>query len=217
MPDALQTYFEWPTLPFTLLLCLTAAYWVLVIVSGIGLEFFDFDIDINPDPGGDGSIFDWGMLGLKWFNLGDVPLMIWLTAFIAPAWLMSAIFDRDLVDPTTREIVTATLRNAGVGLLGAKVITQPLRGVFVISEPNTVRELIGRTCEVTTVEATAAFGQARCAQDGAPLLLNIQTTGENLPKGSVVEIVDYSPDTRTYIVQSAAQQAAAGSQANMPA
>lgn len=217
MPDALQIYFEWPTLPFTLLLCLATAYWVLVIVSGVGLELFDFDIDINPDPGGDGSIFDWGMLGLRWFNLGEVPLMVWLTAFVAPAWLMSAIFDRDLVDPTTGEIATAVLRNAGVGLVAAKVITQPLRGVFTIREPNTVREMIGRTCEVTTVEATAAFGQARCAQDGAPLVLNIQTTGETLPKGAVVEIVDYSPEARTYIVQSAAPQAANESQTNMPA
>ena len=81
MPLALNSYFAWPTLPFTVLLCLASAYWVLVILGGIGLEVFDLDLDVSPDPGGDGSIFDWGVLGLRWFNLGEVPLMVWLTAF----------------------------------------------------------------------------------------------------------------------------------------
>jgi hypothetical protein len=217
MPAALQTYFEWPMLPFSLLLCVATVYWLLVILGGIGLEFLDFDLDVSPDPGGDGSIFDWGMIGLKWFNLGEVPLMVWLTAFVAPAWLMSATFDRELIDPTTREIVMAVLRNCGVGLLAAKVVTQPLRGVFTVREPNTVREMMGRTCEVTTVEANASFGQARCRQDGAPLVLNIRTTGETLSQGTVVEIVDYSPEARTYIVRSAAPECAAESRVNAKA
>lgn len=217
MPLALNSYFAWPTLPFTVLLCLAAAYWVLVILGGIGLEVFDFDLDFSGGVGGDGSILDWGVLGLKWFNLGEVPLMVWLTAFVAPAWLMSATFDRTLVDPTTGQILTAILRNAGVGLLAAKVITQPLRGVFTVHEPNTIRELMGRTCEITTVEATPSFGQARCRQDGAPLVLNIQTTGETLLQGTVVEIIDYSPAARTYIVRSATPEVAAESRINVEA
>lgn len=201
MPAVLQSYFEWPTLPFSVLLCLVTAYWLLMIVSGIGLDLFDFDLEAGVDVDGHATIFDWGMIGLKWFNLGEVPLMVWLSAFIAPAWLMSATFDRGLVDPTTWDLATAILRNTGIGLLAAKAITQPLRGVLKTREPNQVRDMLGRQCIITTTEATDAFGQARCQQDGAPLLLNVQTSGDTLPQGETVQIVDYIPESRTYIVE----------------
>lgn len=206
MPTVLQPYFEWPTLPFSILLCVVLAYWLLMIISGIDLDIFDFDLDVDADADitGDSSIFDWGMVGLKWFNLGEVPLMIWVTAFTLPTWLMSAVFDRGMSDPTTQELATSILRNVGVGLLLAKGITQPMRGMMKAQEPNTVREMIGRSCVVTTVEASDSFGQARCEQDGAPLMLNVQTTGETVPKGTVVEIVDYLPEGRTYVVQAMA-------------
>ena len=206
MAEALQPYFEWPTLPFSVLMCVVLAYWLLMILSGIDLDIFDFDLDVDTDFDADASIFDWGMVGLKWFNLGEVPLMIWVTAFTLPAWLISAYFDRSLTDPTTQELITAVLRTTGIGLLIAKAVTQPMRGMMKAKEPNTVREMIGRTCVITTVEATDSFGQAKCQQDGAPLMLNVQTTGETVPQGTVVEIVDYASEGRTYIVRAASTE-----------
>lgn len=201
MPELLQPYFAWPTLPFSVLLCLVLAYWLLMIVSGIDLDFLDFDFDVDTDIDSDGSIFDWGMVGLKWFNLGHVPLMLWVSIFALVAWLMSITFDQPGAPQTTQEFWTSTLRNIGVALFAAKAVTQPLKDKFKVIEPNTVADMLGRECVITTTEADESYGQAQCKADGAPLVLNVRTLEGSIPKGDVVHIVDYSPDEKVYIVQ----------------
>ncbi len=204
MTDFLQDCVSWPTLPATVLLCLTTGYWLLVIIGGADTDLLDVDLDADIDPGLDGheSAFGWGLASLKWLNLGEVPLMLWLSAFALPAWLMSMTFDRDLVNPGARELLTAWARNFGVALIAAKLLTQPLRGKLKFDEPNTASSLIGQRVIITTTEATPTFGQARyAAPQGAPLMLNVRTVTGAIPKGTSAFIVDYLPETRLYLVE----------------
>ena len=205
MPESFEAYFTMPTLPFTLLVGAVTAYWLMMILGAIDLDFFDLDLDLDTDVdvdvNADASFLDWGMVGLKWFNLGDVPLMVWMTVFGIAAWCMSLYFDQNMAQASTQQMATAILRNIGVGLLAAKGITQPLKGRLKLVEPNNIEELLGRTCVVTTVEATEEFGQAQCHADGAPLLLNIKTVDGAHTKGALVEIVDYEPDDKVFFVR----------------
>lgn len=198
----LQFCFAWPALPFSVLLCLVGLYWLLVILGGVGLEAFDLDLDMDLDADFHGSLADWGMVGVRWFNLGDVPLMVWLTVLAMTSWLLTVTFDRQTVPASAWETTGIVLRNLGIGLLAAKLLTQPLKGKLKHKEPNTLPELLGRHCQVRTSEITPEFGQVECpTDDGAPLFLNARTSEGAIPKGRTVEIVDYSPESRLYVVR----------------
>lgn len=201
MDDLIQLYFSWPTLPFSVLLLAVCGYWLLVIAGAMDVELFDFDLDFDPGLDGHESFLDWGLVGLKWFNLGDVPLMVWMSAFALPAWIISTIWDRNLADPATREIVVSVMRSAFVAVFAAKLLTQPLKGKLKHVEPNRIEELLGKTCVITTSEATPAFGQARYETEGAPLLLNVRTVEGAIGKGQIARIVDYSDELHIYYVR----------------
>jgi hypothetical protein len=61
--------------------------------------------------------------------------------------------------------------------------------------------MIGRSCVITSLEATPEFGQAQCQAEGAPLMLNVRAVEGVIPKGSQAEIVDYSAEQRVYFVR----------------
>ena len=54
---------------------------------------------------------------------------------------------------------------------------------------------------VTSTSASAQFGQALYQTEASPLILNIRAETEDIPRDSVVQIIDYNPDTTTYIVR----------------
>lgn len=201
MDELIELFFSWPTLPFSVLLLAVTGYWLLVIAGAFDIELFDFDIDLDPGLDGNESFLDWGLVGLKWFNLGDVPLMIWVSAFALSACILSNVFDRNLTDPTSQDIVISVLRTAFIAVFAAKLLTQPLKGKLKHVEPNRIEEMIGKTCVITTSEATPEFGQARYEAEGAPLMLNVRTVEGAISKGQIAQIVDYSHEQHLYYVR----------------
>lgn len=201
MVEFIEPYFEMPILPATVLLLVVAGYWLLMLLSGLDLDLFDLDLDVDVDIDGHESAFDWGLVGLKWFNLGDVPLMIWMSVFAFSSWLMAAYFDSGRTDLTTAQTLTSCLRNFGVGLFAAKALTTPLKGKLKAKEPNTVAEMIGRTCTVTTSEVTPTYGQASCSAEAAPLMIQVRTLEGSIENGQTAEIVDYSAADHVYYVR----------------
>jgi hypothetical protein len=47
----------------------------------------------------------------------------------------------------------------------------------------------------------AQSGQARFHTEGAPLLLNVRTTGKNMEKGDTGNIVSYDELTSVYVIE----------------
>lgn len=200
--NLIETYFQWPVGPFSIMLCLVSAYWLLVILGGMDLDTFDFDLDIDLDADVDTSVTDLGMLGLKWLNLGEVPFMLWTSAVVLFSWIVAMVFDRNLGNLTTQESIALILRNLGIGIVATKIVTNPLRGKFKMKEPNTVAEMIGRQVSVVTSEVNTEFGNAIChVEDGAPLRLNVRTLEGSIPKESLAQIIDYSSETGIYYVK----------------
>ena len=198
---------EWPLLPYSILMVLVLLYWLMVIIGALHLDFLHLDLDVATDVDVDVTpgfhvdappvFLTLGLVPLRFLNIGRVPLMIWLSAFSVSAWTLTHLADHFTTHSTDLVILDAFV----LGLFSAKLITQPLRGIFSDPEPpNPAKDLVGKTCEITSLEATSNSGQASFDTDGAPLLLTVHTTGERLSKGAQAEIVGYDPDQNIYVV-----------------
>ena len=200
MDEFLQGCFSWPTWPATVLLLMVLVYWLLVIVGAVDLELLNFDFELDIDVGG--SVLDLGFVPFRFLNLGSVPVMLWISICSSIAWLTTRLISVPEPHPTFDLAADgkALLRDFGIAIMATKFITNPLRGRFDPVEPNRAQDLIGRTCVVTTSEVTQSFGEAQFATEGAPLILNIRATEEQLTKGDVAKIVDFTPEKNIYYV-----------------
>jgi hypothetical protein len=192
-----------PALPASILLGCVLLYWLSVIVGALDIDVFDFDLDLDGDVDSPTSV---GLVGLRFLNIGEVPLMIWLSFFGLSLWTLTMLIDRPFSGTTTDGLVVL-LRNGGLSIVVAKLCTQPLRGFFDAADPNPAESLVGETCVVLTPEVTAEAGQASFHTSAAPLLLNVRLSeGSSPTKGSRVLIVGYEPERNIYLVRSCEQE-----------
>ena len=198
MWESIQPYFSGPLLIPSVLLGLISLYWLFVILGALDIELFDFDFDAELGVE-DGSVFDLGLMSLRFLNLGDVPLMIWASVFSFTFWL-AAVLATDYADPQAAvSDWVVVLGSSLLAVFATKVLTIPLRGKFSAEPPNPVEKLIGRTC-VITAETTEKHGQAELTTDATPLLLNVRTHEGTLAKGTMVRIVDFEQEKSLYYV-----------------
>ncbi len=205
-----------PVLPSTILLAAMIAWSLLVTVIGVA------DHSLHHGMGSIGGHDGWaesfsthsfaeaisglGMVTLRWLNLRDMPLMLWMAVFSLLFWgvsLSSWLMLDKFLSPQPGLGLTSLflMKNLAISLPLTKVLTQPFRGWFE-STHVPAKSLIGCECEISSSEANDRFGQVRFKTDGAPLLLNVRTDGPHLAKGSRVWITHYDSKRRVYIVSS---------------
>jgi len=192
-----ETCLRWPIVPATILVVFSCIYWLLVILGALDIDVLDFDLDFDADAD---SILGFGWVGMRFLNLGEVPLMLWLSLFGLSWWTFTLLVDQDMPQDDWLPILLVIVRNIGIALVLTKLLTQPLRGRFEHKEPNPTKEMIGRTCLVTTSEVTETFGHAECQVEGAPLLLQVRSRAGTLHKGDVAVIVDFDSENHLYYV-----------------
>ncbi|MGC1274452.1 MAG: hypothetical protein WBC44_12150 [Planctomycetaceae bacterium] len=199
MSNLLTTLFSGPVLPGTILLGVCLAYWLLMIAGAVDLDLIDLELDSDAPVDAGGS--SWGLTALKFLNINDVPLMIWLTIFAIGNIAAAILLDGGKRPEGIGPIAAVIVRNAAIGLAATKLLTQPLRGKFETVEPNKAETLIGRTCVVTTGEVSDRAGQARVDSHGAPLLLNVRGPAGTLNKNDVAVIVGYDDDRHLFLIE----------------
>ncbi|MEO2035117.1 MAG: hypothetical protein ABGZ35_23810, partial [Planctomycetaceae bacterium] len=169
-PSVMQIFYEhcleWPTLPFSVVLSVGLFYWCLVIFGLFDIDFFDIDLDWDVETSSPLSV---GFVGLKFLNIGNVPVMLWATCFAFTGWMLSMQFDHEPPPITFPEITAALARNTGLAILATKILTNPLRGKFDPPQPNRVQDLLGQTCTITSKHVSQRFGQAKLDVGAAPL------------------------------------------------
>lgn len=207
--DFIHLMFTGPVWPASLLICFVLAYSVLVL-----LGLMDLDLDA-PDVSDGGADFvesgaSLGAATIRWLNLDSIPIFVWLGFFGFCWWVLSlgiwALYDQNRYSPDLVPSILLASRNLVIAVVITKLVTNPMRKWFERGSPYRAEHLIGNVCEIDTSEATPTFGRARYRTDGAPLLLNIRTTGETLVKGQQAQIVDFEPTSRIYFVQSVEAQ-----------
>ncbi len=204
--EYLQKCFSGPVLPASVLLCFAMVYWLLALLTALDFDWLDLDLDVDGTPDADYTPFGLGLVALRFFNLGDVPVMIWGSVFVIAFWFTSMSFYELVDDPAAAgfgQLALLIARNAAIATVATKIITQPIKGRFEDKEAVTPEELIGNSCIVTTSEVTESFGQGEYQTDGAPLYLNIRCDENSLHKGNLAVIIDHDPESNTYWVKPA--------------
>ncbi|MCA9216661.1 MAG: DUF1449 family protein [Planctomycetales bacterium] len=166
----------------------------------------DIDVDANADVsagGGTGGGSIWISL-LRFFNVGDVPLMILVSTLTFSCWSLG-IMSNHYFNPelsTTRSLLLLTPILV-LGLLATKVLTAPVRTLFKHVNAGTELpiQMVGKTCIVTTGEVTPTFGQAKLVRDGPPVTINVRCGADcTLKKGDEAVIAEHNKDKNTYTV-----------------
>ncbi|MEE3369255.1 MAG: hypothetical protein VX346_07920 [Planctomycetota bacterium] len=188
----------------------------LVSISALGaLDLGSLDVlDVGVGVEGTGDALMLGLLAvpLRFLNLGKIPAIIWMSIFAwifwaasLAAWLLLDQSDyageENLI--STADTVKLALRNLVGSLFLTKLASEPLKGLFESKQRKGGNELVGEGCEIWSHHADEQFGQARFHTEGAPLLLNVRTTGKNMKKGDTGNIVSYDELTNVYVIDSA--------------
>jgi len=168
------------------------------------------DLDVDADADVDSSDFSGGRSGmlvsvLRFFDVGDVPVMVLVSALVASMWAVSVLSSHYFNSQLTWLIaVMVFIPNLVVSLLITKLLTWPARYVFQkgnlgIEAPT---RIVGRRCVITTSSVTDRFGQAEIEQEGAPITLNVRCRkgGKPLKRGDEALILELVEDRGTYIV-----------------
>ena len=182
--------------PAGLLIAILAVYWSLVMFGAIDLEFLDWNFEFSLE--GDSGALDFGLVPLRFLNLGTIPVMLWMTVFGFSAWMLSLLIHYRWAPDQADGVVVAEA--FGLAMLVTKLATNPFRSVFEIVEPNRPETLIGQTCTISTLTATSLSGEAHFTSEGAPLILSVRVSDGDLSKGQTTKIIDYNLSDNTYIV-----------------
>jgi len=203
MRAMLETCISGPVLPATILLGIVTFYWLMVIIGSLDLQLFDFDLDFDGDVDPEG-VLGAGMVGLRFLNLGRIPLMLWMSVFALSFWFVSMLwYDSSYAaNATTASLVV--LRNAAIGVVMTKVLTQPLLQLIDKTRTLSAYDLVGQVCVISTDEVNdEKKGQAKLGTEASPLLLNVRGRGAKLVKGDLAKIVEFDPNQHIYYVQKA--------------
>ena len=206
MWEVLQAALAAVNLPYTVFLGLILLYWLTVIAGALDLDLFNIDLDADLDadadvdaPGLDGV----GLATLRFFHVGDMPLMLLLSFFALSLWMLSLLVNDYLRNESLLLAGLLFIPNALASLFATKVATLPFRALFktLRHERRVTPDILGQACVVKTSTVDASMGQAEMARNGAPLLLNVRTAdGDVLSKGEEALIIEFNEHTNTYIV-----------------
>jgi len=204
---------------FTLLLMAVFAYWTLVVLGAIGLDTFDLDLDLDAEAdfdleaggdldadAGEGFAATTPLRSvLRFFHLGEVPLMIVVSFFVVSLWAVTLLVNHFLNYGNIWWVAIVWLvPNVVLSLLIAKGVTMPFRRIFryIDSGIEPRSSFVGKTCMIKSGLATPSYGQAELFRtDGVPLLFNVKTRpGIELVKGDIVRLVAHDSLSNTYTV-----------------
>lgn len=190
----------------TLLLIAIVVYWLTVLVGAADLDMFDLDLDLDSDADGhpEGSL-EWLNNILRYFNLGRIPLMIFLTFLVLPLWLFCIVVN----DLLGFQSVLPGLLTLGIGfwlcLFVAKVLTIPFVKLFdKLDEEQKNTSIIGKICTLQSPVNDGRVGQAFVTQggNGAPIILMVcSRPGTAVNSGETALVLEYQPDKRCYLIE----------------
>lgn len=198
------------------LLVFVLLYWLTVLL-GL-LDFKSLDLDVSPDadadfdahagahghPGEAGTSFMNGVLGF--FNLGRVPLMVFVSFVVLPWWVGSILANHYLGNESLLVGAVLLVPLLLGSLLVGKVLTTPFVHLFAALEKDHEGSSspLGKMCTLLLPTTCEQLGQASVQlRKGAPLMLNVRAASASaeLRKGDTALIIDYDQQRRCYLVE----------------
>lgn len=191
----------------SVLLILSALYWVFTIVTGLDIDVgIDADIDADFDaPDGHVHIPEdpsaWVQF-LKFLNLDIVPMTYFLTLTLLFTWLGSVYLTMFIPLPTWLGIVIILPLLIGSILL-TKIILKPLNPFFkeINHKGERPHDFLGREGRMKSSINGTKTGILEVFIGSDPMTLMVKSKdGEMIEHGDRVVIVDEDPDKRIYYV-----------------
>ncbi|WP_400190449.1 hypothetical protein [Hymenobacter sp. B81] len=210
MTELLHAAASPPNLLATGLLIFVLLYWLTVMVGLLDFKTLDLhvspDADLGPDAHGPHHAHmgvDWINNALAFFNLGRVPLMVFLSFVALPLWVGSILVNYYLGNHSLLlGLVLAVPLFIG-SLLVAKVLTLPFVKLFASLEKDQAGSLnpVGKVCTVLLPTSRQHLGQASIRAEGAALTLNVRAASGELRKGDTALVIDYDAARRCYLIE----------------
>lgn len=192
----------------TILLVFIFMYWLTVIVGVIDLDALDIDLDVDMDgaePGVDadgGVSVEWLNSVLMFFNIGQVPFMVFLTFLVVPLWVISVMGNYYLGNTSFILGLILLIPNLVVSLFIAKFFTTPLVKVFSALDKESKEKVEGKICTLLTSASSLKVGQARIETTGSPILLNVMTyEGISMDSGENGMVIERDPQKNIYFIE----------------
>lgn len=195
-------------LPFTVLLVLVLLYWVTVMLGILDIDALDVDLGAESDVEADADLTgsSIGMSVLKFFYVGEMPLMVLLSIFSLSAWVISVLGNHYLNPGLGLVMGLALLVPNLIGsALLVKVVGKPFSKLFIMLNKDLKADMkmVGLPCVVTTSKVDEKFGQAKVETETSPILFNAITRNrEVLKKGDAAVILEHIKEKNIYIITS---------------
>jgi hypothetical protein len=209
MTELLQAAISPPNLVATGLLVFVLLYWLTVIVGLLDMKTVDLSIHdhghlhYDSHAPHDGLGTSWLNGALAFFNLGRIPLMVFLSFVFLPLWVGS-ILANYYTGNTSLLLGLAFLLPLFIGsLFVAKFLTLPFVKLFTALEKDhdAGAVVIGKVCTLVLPATADHLGQASVRIDGAPLMLNVRSIGAPLAKGETALVIDFDAARKCYLVE----------------
>ncbi|MBC6609827.1 hypothetical protein H8B15_02765 [Hymenobacter sp. BT507] len=215
MTELLQAAVSPPNLVPTGLLVFVLLYWLTVIVGLVHLDTLDVDVTTDADFDLDshaGPHLHHGEVGVDWlnnalafFNLGRVPLMVFLSFVALPLWAGSILLNYYTHNSSWSLGIVFLLPLLLGSLFLAKVLTTPFVKLFAALEKDhdAGGQPLGKLCTVLLPTTRERMGQAAVPQtSGAPLVLNVRAaSATELRKGDSALVIDFDAQRRCYLIE----------------
>jgi uncharacterized membrane protein len=202
MTELVQAAVSPPNLLATGLLVFVLLYWLTVIL-GL-LDFKTLDLHVEHDAHAAHMGVDWINHALAFFNLGRVPLMVFLSFVALPLWVGSILTNYYTHNHSLLLGLLFGLPLLLASLLAAKVLTAPFVRLFASLERDQAsgQNAVGKVCTVLLPTSQQRLGQALVRAHGAALTLNVKAaSATELRKGDTALVIDYDAHGRCYLIE----------------
>ena len=203
MNELLDAAVSAPNIIPTALLVFVLVYWLVVIVGAIDLDFFDVDVDLGAEADVDGELsVSWLNHVLAFFNLGQVPFMLFLTFLVVPWWAITVLGNYYVGNESFIFSLAILIPALLVSLFIAKFLTMPFVRVYQALDQEDNTTPVGKICRITSAASPTKVGQAQVTTGGAPILLNVRAyEGSSLLAGDSAMVIEYDAGRNVYLVE----------------
>lgn len=203
MSELLEFAFSGANLIPTVLLIFVIIYWGIVIVGVIDIDSIDIDLDVDLDADVDVEIGGLASV-LSFFNIGHMPLMVFITFFSLPLWTLTLIINDLLGFHSFLLQLMIFLPVAFGSLFIAKILTIPIARFYRRVKQNTeaVENLVGRVCTAKLRITSSRKGQVEIKSNGTSVLISALTRADDVvEKGDTALIIDQATDSNHYYIE----------------
>ena len=201
----LQIIFTFPTVFFTFFLTLSVVYWLLTVLGFAGIEALNLDLD------GADSVASLNVFSGLLFRLGlnGVPITIVISLISLLGWILCFLvvyFVYPWIPLRWLQFVIGIPVIVGLlyfSTIITAVLIKPLRPIFLASNQQVQKQIVGQVAVVRTGEVNRNFGEAYLEDGGAGLIIKVRSyKDEVFKRGEKVVLLEYVAGENIYRVVS---------------